>query len=199
MRTSLTLLFVLLFTQLSFSQDMPAGLPTGDQAPLFTGNDQHGKVISLQEQLKKGPVVLVFYRGYWCPYCNRYLKKLEDSLSLITAKGASLVTITPEKPENIGKTIEKTKATYAVVHDEGLQIMKKYAVSYAVDQKTIDQYKQYKIDFTESNGSNGANLPVPAVYVISQEGKIVYRFFNSDYTKRPAIAEIVAAISKKLP
>lgn len=194
MRTLFTFLLAFLIGQVSYSQDKPTGLSAGDAAPLFTGKDQHGKTVSLKEALTRGPVVLVFYRGYWCPYCNRYLKKLEDSLSLITGKGASLVTITPEKPENIAKTIDKTKASYAVVHDEGLQIMKQYGVNYAVDQKTIDQYKKYNIDFMETNGSNGANLPVPAVYVISKEGKIVYRFFNSDYTRRPDVAEILSQL-----
>lgn len=194
MRTLLSLLFTCIITQALYSQEVPAGLSTGDTAPLFTGKDQHGNTVSLQDQLKKGPVVLVFYRGYWCPYCNRYLKKLEDSLSLITGKGASLVTITPEKPESINKTIDKTKASYVVLHDEGLRIMQQYGVSYAVDQKTIDQYKKYKIDFDEANGSNGANLPVPAVYVISQAGKVTYRFFNRDYTKRPSVAEILAQL-----
>lgn len=192
MRTLFLAWVVCLLTPALYSQDMPAGLSTGDTAPLFNGKDQQGNRISLQEQLKKGPVVLVFYRGYWCPYCNRYLKKLEDSLSLITGKGASLVTVTPEKPESIEKTLEKTKASYPVIHDEGLTIMKQYGVSYAVDQQTIDQYKKYKIDFNEANGSNGTNLPIPAVYVINKAGKIVYRFFNKDYTKRPAVAEILA-------
>jgi peroxiredoxin len=194
MRILFFLLLTCFFTPALYSQEKPAGLSTGDTAPLFSGKDQGGNIISLQDQLKKGPVVLVFYRGYWCPYCNRYLKKLEDSLSLITGKGASLVTVTPEKPESINKTTDKTKASYAVVHDEGLQIMKKYGVNYAVDQKTIDQYKKYKIDFDEVNGSNGTNLPVPAVYVINSAGKIVYRFFNSDYTKRPTVAEILAQL-----
>jgi peroxiredoxin len=191
MRTFLSTFLSCILALALYSQETPAGLAPGKTAPAFSGKDQSGQTISLMEQLKKGPVVLVFYRGYWCPYCNRYLKKLEDSLSLITGKGASLVTVTAEKPANINKTIEQTKASYPIVHDEGLQIMKKYGVHYAVDQKTIEQYKKYKIDFNEANGSNGTNLPVPAVYVISKEGKIVYRFFNSDYTKRPAVAEIL--------
>ena len=194
MRTFLSLLLASIITQALYSQDVPTGLSTGDAAPLFTGKDQHGNTVSLEQQLKKGPVVLVFYRGYWCPYCNRYLKKLEDSLSLITGKGASLVAVTPEKPESIHKTIDKTKASYAVVHDEGLRIMQQYGVSYAVDQKTIDQYKKYKIDFDEVNGSNGTRLPVPAVYVIGQTGKITYRFFNRDYTRRPSVAEILSQL-----
>jgi peroxiredoxin len=118
---------------------------------------------------------------------------LEDSLSLITGKGATLVAITPEKSENISKTIEKTKATYPILFDDGLKIMKSYDVAFAVDNKTIEKYKGYGIDFTTVNGANnGAHLPVPALYVINKNGRIVFRHFDKDYTKRPSVADILA-------
>ena len=174
------------------AQEGPKGLNINDTAPAFTARDQDGKAVILKDQLKKGPVVLVFYRGQWCPYCNKQLKKLEDSLSLITGKGASLIAVTPEKPENISLTIEKTKASYPILFDDGLRIMKSYDVAFAVDDKTIERYKNYGIDFTKVNGDeNGANLPVPALYVINKEGKIVFRHFDKDYTKRPSVAEIL--------
>jgi peroxiredoxin len=185
---STIVLFAALFIN---AQDAPKGLQVNDDAPSFTAKDQSGKNFSLSDQLKNGPVVLVFYRGQWCPYCNKQLKKLEDSLSLITAKGASLVTVTPEKPGNITKTVEKTKASYPILYDEGLKIMKSYDVAFAVDASTVKKYKGYGIDFTQANGSNGANLPVPAIYIISKEGKIIFRHFDKDYTKRASIAEIL--------
>ena len=176
------------------SQEMPAGLNTGDIAPSFNTKDQNGKSVSLTEQLKKGAVVLVFYRGQWCPFCNKQLKKLEDSLSFISAKGASVLAITAERPENISKTIAKTKASFPILFDEGLKIMSSYKVSYAVDAQTIEKYKGYGIDFNEVNGSNGANLPVPALYIIGKDGKIVYRYFDVNYTKRASVAEILARL-----
>jgi peroxiredoxin len=183
---------VLLSTVSIFAQPEPKGLNVNDTAPDFSAKDQDGKILHLKDQLKNGAVVLVFYRGQWCPFCNRQLKKLEDSLSLITGKGASLVAISPEKPENIAKTIEKTKASYPILFDDGLTIMKSYDVAFAVDDKTIEKYKTYGIDFSEVNGStNGANLPVPAIYVISKEGKIVFRHFDKNYTKRASVADIL--------
>lgn len=174
------------------AQDDPKGLDVNDTAPDFTAKDKDGNSINLKDQLKKGAVVLVFYRGQWCPYCNKQLKKLEDSLSLIADKGASLIAVTPEKPESIAETIEKTKATYPILFDDGLKIMKSYDVSFAVDEKTIGKYKGYGIDFIKANGeTNGANLPVPAVYVINMEGKIVFRHFDKNYTKRASVAEII--------
>ncbi|MBL7737911.1 MAG: AhpC/TSA family protein [Chitinophagaceae bacterium] len=183
---------VLLFAVSLHAQGEPKGLEVNDKAPVFIAKDQEGKSVSLSEQLKKGPVVLVFYRGQWCPYCNRYLKSLEDSLSLVTQKGATLIAVSPEKPESIAQTIEKTKATYPILFDEGLQIMKSYDVTFAVDEKTIERYKGYGIDFIKTNGeTNGARLPVPAVYVINKEGMIIYRHFDKNYTRRPPVAEIL--------
>lgn len=174
------------------AQNGPAGLNLNDQAPDFTAADQNGKNISLKKELKNGAVVLVFYRGQWCPFCNKQLKQLEDSLGMIKARGATVLTITPEKQENISKTVGKTKASFSILHDEGLQIMKRYDVAFKVDDKTIEAYKKYGIDFTEANGeANGANLPVPAVYVINKEGKIVYKYFDKDYRKRSSVKDIL--------
>lgn len=185
-------LFVTLFTAVSLHAQDPKGLNVNDTAPVFSAKDQDGKTVDLKEKLKNGPVVLVFSRGQWCPYCNRQLKKLEDSLSLITAKGASLIAISPETSENIDKTIEKTKASYPILHDEGLTIMKSYDVAFTVDDKTIEKYKGYGIDFSKLNGdANGANLPVPAIYVINKEGKIIFRHFDKNYAKRASVAEIL--------
>ncbi len=176
---------------LLMAQDAPKGLNVTDKAPDFVAKDQGGKSVHLADQLKKGAVVVVFYRGQWCPYCNRQLKKLEDSLSLITSKGATLMAVTPEKPDNITKTIAKTKATYPILFDEGLKIMKSYDVAYAVDPVMQEKYKGYGIDFNVANGSNGAYLPVPAVYVISKEGKIVFRHFDPDYRNRASVKDIL--------
>lgn len=189
---------LLLFVALSvsvismYAQSEPRGLGVNDQAPDFTANDQNGNRVNLKEKLKRGPVVLVFYRGQWCPYCNRYLKKLEDSISLVISKGASLITVTPETAAGIAKTIEKTTASYPILYDDSLSIMKKYQVAFKVDENTIEKYKQYGIDFTQANGSaNGANLPVPAVYIIGTNGKIIFRHFDKNYTKRVSVAEIL--------
>jgi peroxiredoxin len=185
-------LFIIFSSLFTFAQDDPQGLDINDMAPEFSAKDQDNKEINLKEQLGKGPVVLVFYRGQWCPYCNKQLKKLEDSLSLITGKGASLIAVAPETAENILKTVEKTKASYPILHDEGLKIMKAYEVAFTVDDKTIEKYKGYGIDFTQANGTmNGANLPVPALYIISKEGKIIFRHFDKNFAKRVSVAEIL--------
>ncbi len=173
------------------AQTYPTGLNVNDKAPAFSAADQNNKKISLKNELKNGAVVLVFYRGQWCPYCNKELKQLEDSISFIKAKGATVLAITPELPENITKTIGKTKASYPILYDEGLKIMNDYKVAFQVDDNTIAKYKSYGIDFDKANGSNGSHLPVPAVYVVNKKGVIVYRFFDVDYKKRSSIKDIL--------
>jgi peroxiredoxin len=191
MKKFILFLAIIITATLLAAQDKPTGLNLSDKAPLFSAKDQSGKTVSLKKQLKSGKVVLVFYRGQWCPYCNKQLSQLEDSLSAITGKGATVIAITPEKAENIDKTIAKTKAGFSILHDKGLVIMNAYKVAFAVDEKTIVKYKGYGIDFTEANGSNGANLPVPAVYIIEKNGTISYKYFDTDYTKRASVKDIL--------
>lgn len=186
--------FVLLISSFVAAQSetvYPEGLKVGDAAPEFSGTDQNGKKISLKDALKNGDVVVLFYRGQWCPYCNKQLSHFSDSLQLLTAKGATLLAITPETAENVKRTVAKTKTSFPVIEDEGLAIMKSYKVSFAVDEKTVTKYKGYGIDFDKANGSNGANLPVPATYIIGKDGKIKYVFFNTDYKKRASVQDIL--------
>ncbi|MGB4843927.1 MAG: peroxiredoxin family protein [Ferruginibacter sp.] len=194
MRRSILVLSLLVVCGLAFAQSAtvyPEGLKVGDKAPEFTAKDQDGKSISLKETLKNGPVVMLFYRGQWCPYCNKQLSHYSDSLTLLKEKGATVLAVTPETDENVKKTISKTKASFSVLEDEGLTIMKSYKVSFAVDEKTVTRYKGYGIDFDKANGSNGANLPVPATYIIGKDGLIKYVFFNTDYKKRASVQDIL--------
>lgn len=169
----------------------PEGLKAGDIAPGFKAKDQYGKTIVLGEVIKKGPVLILFYRGQWCPYCNKQLSHFSDSLQLLKDKGITVIAITPETGENIKKTLEKTRAAFPVIEDEGLAIMRSYKVNFAVDENTITRYRGYGIDFDKANGNKGANLPVPATYMIGTDGKVKYVFFNSDYRKRASVKDIL--------
>lgn len=185
------LILILVSFQLS-AQEAPEGLFLSSKAPDFKAKDQNENEIRLKDLLKKGKVVLVFYRGYWCPYCNKELSRFQDSLALIKEKGATLVAISPEKPENIKLTVEKTKADFSILYDEGLKIMKAYDVEFEVPENTITRYRNSGLDLEKINGSNGKFLPVPAVYIIDKESNITYRFFEPDYKKRPLVKDILS-------
>jgi peroxiredoxin len=188
----LILLIFSIFGLISINaQEKPEGLFIGSRAPDFKAKDQDGNEVRLKDLLKKGKVVLVFYRGYWCPYCNRELARLQDSLSQIQEKGATVVAVSPEKPESIKQTVEKTKAAYPVIYDEGMKIMKAYDVEYELEETTLARYRSSGLDIEKNNGTNGKYLPVPAVYIIDKESTVTYRFFDADYKKRPSIAELL--------
>ncbi|MEO5978613.1 MAG: peroxiredoxin-like family protein [Chryseolinea sp.] len=192
MKLKLLTIAVMLLSLCVMAQEKPQGLKVNDKAPEFNAKDQFGQEISLKALLKKGPVVLMFYRGQWCPYCNKQLSGMQDSLEMVTSKGATVLAITPEKQENISKTIEKTKASFPILYDDGLKIMKSYQVAFQLNEASIEKFKGYGIDLNAANGSNGASLPVPALYIINKNGKITYRHFDPDYTKRPSVKEIAS-------
>jgi peroxiredoxin len=170
----------------------PEGLFINSKAPEFKLKDQSGLDISLKELRKKGPVVLLFYRGNWCPFCNRQLKALQDSLALIADKGAQVVAITPELREGIDSTINKTGAVFPILHDEDMKTASAYQVAFAVDERTVNRYKTGGIDLLKANGQKKtAMLPVPAVYIINTEGTITYRYFNENYRTRVSVNEIL--------
>jgi peroxiredoxin len=169
----------------------PDGLKVGDKAPDFTLTNEKGKSFNLYSSLKNGKVVMVFYRGQWCPFCNKQLSQLNDSLQLLNDKGASIVALSPEIQENIAKTVSKTKASFPVLFDDGMKVMQAYKVNFTVDEKTVEKYKGYGIEFDKANGSNGANLPVPATYIIGNDGIVEYVYFNTDYRKRVTVKELL--------
>lgn len=185
----------MLFSLSSLAQDKPEGLFINSKAYDFKAKDQSGAEVNLKDLRRKGPVVVIFYRGNWCPYCNKELTRLQDSLHLITQKGASVVAITPEATEGINKTVEKTKAVFPILYDEEMKIAKAYKVAYEVDERTASRYKSFGTDLLAINQQKlKPQLPVPAVYIVNKEGSVTYRYFDEDYKKRPAIKDILAEL-----
>jgi peroxiredoxin len=186
------LLFLIVSNNLN-AQEKPEGLFINSKAPDFKAKDQKGNEVALKDLRKKGPVVMFFYRGYWCPYSNKELQRLQDSLALINEKGGQVVAITPEKQEGISKTIDKTKASYSIITDEDLKIMRAYDVAYQVDEKTIARYKMANIDLVANNGqkSGSVYLPITAVYIVGKDGEIKYRFFDPDYKNQALVKDIL--------
>ena len=175
----------------------PAGLNPGEKAPEFSGIDTQGNKISLYAELKKGAVVLIFYRGEWCPVCNRYLSNFQDSLSYVLATGAKVLAITPEKQSSALIMKEKVAATFTIISDPTEEIMKSYKVMFnvtdAYEKKIINALEA---DIAYNNSKLEANLPVPATFIINQQGIIVYRQFDLDYHIRASIKDILDNLPK---
>lgn len=169
-------------------------LAVGTPAPMFRARDANGRLVDLQQLLKKGPVVLYFYRGQWCPYCNKQLSQLQDSLQLLTAKGAQVVVVSPETQANIGKTVAKTKAGFPIVHDENFAIMKAYHTAFTVQPDVVSKYRGFGVDLLAANGAATAVLPVPATYIVGRDGTIKFAYFNPDYRQRVSVRTVAAAL-----
>ena len=171
-----------------------SALQVGDTAPAFKARDTQGQEVELRQLLKKGPVVLYFYRGQWCPYCNKQLSQLQDSLQTLTSRGAQVVVVTPETQDNIDKTVAKTKAAFPIVHDQDFAIMKAYHTAFTVDDATVQKYQGFGVDLAKANGASTSVLPVPATYVIGQNGKIKFAYFNPDYRQRATVQQVARAL-----
>ena len=171
------------------------GLQVGTKAPVFYAIDADNVKFDLRESLKQGPVVIIFYRGYWCPVCNKHLKQIQDSLKLIRDKGASVVAISPEKPEYLEKMQEKTGVKFRLLYDEGYKIANAYDVTFTPTKSELIIYNTLLgANLKETHSDDSQRLPIPATYLISQDGKIVWRQFDPNYKKRSSVKDIIRAI-----
>jgi peroxiredoxin len=195
MKKILTAIFSFMLVMTAIAQEKPEGLFINSKAPDFKAKDQDGNEVNLKDLRKKGNVVVVFYRGNWCPFCNRYLKKLQDSLELIKGKGAQLVAITPEGDEGVDSTIAHTGATFPIIYDKDMKIANGYKVAFKVDERTLGRYKNAGIDLLKTNNqTKDAYLPVPAIFIVNKEGAVIFRYFDEDYRRRVNVKEILAAL-----
>lgn len=166
----------------------------GDTAPKFRLPNVKGSETSLSELLEYGPVVLSFYRGGWCPFCNLEFKALHDKLPEMQALGATLVGISPETLGVSQQTVKDHQLEFEVLSDEGNQVARDYGLVMVVDQAIRPYYAQWGIDIPAANGNDSFELPVPATYVIDQSGVIRAAYVDKDYTRRMEPADIVTAL-----
>jgi len=168
------------------------GLNVGDTVKDFSASDINNKSYTLSNSLLKRPVVLIFIRGQWCPFCNKHLSKLQDNLHLIYKKGASVVVVTPEKSEFIAKSIEKTGAEFSILYDEDYKISDAFDVTFKPDGISRFMYNTILgANLKVSHSDDSERLPIPATFIIDRNGKIVWRHFDPDYKKRSQINDIL--------
>lgn len=175
------------------TSDLPKGLKVGDMAPQINMTTADNKTIALQDLYEKQPVVVLFYRAYWCPVCSRHLTEFAAKAKQIEDKGAKLVIITPETYDNVAKTKEQTKTDFMTISDFDGSIMRAFDVDFKVTESYQEMIKE-KLDASvaETNATGEPVLPVPATFIIDKEGKIVYKHFNPNYRERASVEEIVA-------
>ena len=172
-------------------------LKAGDRAPSFTLNDPDGKPVSSAELLAQGPLVLSFYRGVWCPYCNMELQALEAALPSFRALGAQLLAISPQAASNSRKSQRSNELTFPILSDTRNDVAAAFGIRFKLPDYLIELYKGFKNDLPAFNGDDSWTLPMPARYVIAQDGTIVYAEVNPDYTQRPEPEAMLPALRQQ--
>jgi peroxiredoxin len=154
-------------------------------APAFELKDADGQTVRLADLLAKGPAVLSFYRGVWCPYCNIDLQELEHHADRIRATGAALIAITPQTAANSRKLIAQHKLTFPILSDPGNVVADRYGLRFRLPDYLVDLYKQLGVDLPAFNADSSWTLPMPARFVIDRQGQIRHAEADPDYTRRP--------------
>jgi peroxiredoxin len=169
-------------------------LKAGDQAPDFRLPDARGGYVHLKDLLAAGPVVLSFYRGGWCPYCNLELRALQKVLPEITRRSAKLVAVSPQTPDESLSTVEKNELAFSVLSDVGSATAKSFGIAYDLAEELRPIYARSGHALPQKNGDESWVLPIPATYVIDRDGTITLAFVDVDYRNRLEPAEILAAL-----
>ncbi len=171
-------------------------LKVGEKVPEFSLQNAVGKTVDLKSLLGKNPLVISFYRGGWCPYCNMELRGLQKYLPQITELGAKLIAISPETPDNSLSTTEKNELTFEVLSDVGNQIAKQFGLVFQLPEELRPIYQSFGIDLPAYNGDESFELPIPGTYVIDTDGTVTHAFVDPDYTKRLDPEEIINVLKK---
>ena len=169
-------------------------LRVGDKAPDFELPSATGKTVRLGDLLQHGPVVLAFYRGGWCPYCNLELRALQNVLPEIKKLGAQIVAVSPQTPDSSLATKQKNELQFQVLSDQHNSVARNFHLVFTLPEEIRTIYKGFGHDLVVRNGDDSFELPFPATYVIGRDRTIRFAFVNADYTKRAEPADILAVL-----
>jgi len=191
----IAILFLAAFSVTAAAEDMP-GLKAGDQAPDFTAETYTGETVTLSDVYKDGPVVLIFYRGGWCPYCNRQLQELQARFEEFKDLGANLVAVSVDLRENTAKTVAENALSFPTVSDPDIKVVESYGLIYQVPEELVAKYKnEYAIDLEAASGRTHHILPIPAAYIIDHNGTIRFAYADMDYKVRVDSGDLLEAIT----
>jgi peroxiredoxin len=173
-------------------------LKAGDLSPNFVLPDANGSVVSSQDLLTQGALVLTFYRGVWCPYCNLDLQAIEEVAPRIRALGATLAAVSQQTAPNSRKSQTDNKLSFPILNDRGGETAAAFGIRFRLQDDLIELYKHLKVDLSTINGEPSWTLPMPARYVIRPDGVIAYAEVNPDYTRRPEPEELLPVLERLL-
>lgn len=160
-------------------------LKTGSIAQEFSLQNQNGKTIKSADLLKSGPLIITFYRGVWCPYCNKDLSYLNKFTKTFEEKGATTISISPQLPEFNKQIVEQQHLSYDLLSDLQNNVADSFGLKWTMKDPLQSLYNSFGINLPKYNGDESWTLPIPARFIINPDGKIVYSEFSIDYTQRP--------------
>lgn len=173
-------------------------LRVGARAPELTLPDALNQPIRLSALWQAGPLVLIFYRGGWCPYCNLELRAWQQHLPALEQLGSQLVAVSPQTPDNSLSTAEKNELAFPVLSDSALHAATAFGIAFELPAELIELYSRVGNDLPVLNGNGRWVLPLPATYVIDRDGRVVYAHVEADYRKRAEPSDVLAAVAEKL-
>ncbi len=166
----------------------------GFSMPYFSLPNAKNEIVSFTELLKKGKMVIAFYRGSWCPYCNLELKVFQENISKLTEKKATLVAISPQSPDNSLTIIEKHNLTFEVLTDKDNTFAKQLGIVFELQDFVLPYYEALGINLSNFTINNDNSLPIPAVFVVDENGKLIYKFADANYMNRLDINELLKSL-----
>ncbi|MBW8724342.1 MAG: AhpC/TSA family protein [Inquilinus limosus] len=169
-------------------------LNVGDKAPSFALKDPEGAVVNSAALLAGGPLIVSFYRGVWCPYCNMELQALEAAKPEFDRLGATLVAISPQTAPNSRKSVRQNGLTFPILSDPKGEVAAAFGLRFRLPDYLVDLYKSLKNDLPTFNDDPSWTLPMPGRYLIGQDGTILYADVNPDYTIRPEPEALLPAL-----
>lgn len=182
--------------QLAEKYTSPLIAKQGEQAARFSLPNAHGKTVSLESMLQQGAVVLTFYRGIWCPYCNLQLKNYQQILPQIKEAGANLIAVSPMTADNTLGMKETNELEFEVLSDVGNSVARQFTTVFKNDDAPIQAMSDMGYDFHSFYSDKSGELPVPATFVIAQDGTIVFaRSEGGDYRERVEPQAILDALN----
>ena len=173
-------------------------LKKGSRIPDLSLTTPEGELFDLNAYVKDQPVVLVFYRGGWCPYCNAHLQELMEADPKLRSLGYEILALSPDKPEKLAESFEEHELTYKLLSDSEMKAAKAFGVAFKVEDSTVKKYKEYGINLGVASGENHPLLPVPSVFIVDKKGIIRYVYSNPDYKVRLKSEELVQQAQEAL-
>jgi peroxiredoxin len=205
--TGLFLGILLSFSVLSTAAAQSYADDAADVKPILTGTHipnamvqtVEGENISIKKLVRKKPTVLIFYRGSWCPYCNRHLAELQQAEQQLVEMGYQILAVSPDQPQYLKRSINKHELNYTLLSDSPMELTKAFGLAFKVDDKTVQRYKENGIDLEKNSGYDHHLLPAPAVFLINPDGLITFQYVNPNYKTRIKSEVLLSAAKAYYP